>query len=88
MAFLANKKTFIGTVLSNKMTKTIVVDVETKSLHPLYRKLIVRNKKYHVHDEKNTANVGDFVQFKETRPLSATKKYILTKIIKTKGEKK
>lgn len=69
-----SKKVLMGIVVSNKMAKTIVVNVETKTKHPLYKKLVITHKKYHAHDEKNECKVGDFVEIIETRPLSATKR--------------
>jgi len=74
------KKLFSGVVTSDKMNKTITVKVETKSLHPKYRKLVISHKKFHVHDEKENAHVGDKVTFAETSPISKTKKYTLVKI--------
>ncbi|MDR3063157.1 MAG: 30S ribosomal protein S17 [Methanobrevibacter sp.] len=75
------RKTFIGIVTSTKMQKTITVKVETKTMHPKFKKLVIFHKKYHVHDEKETANVGDKVLFVETRPISATKNYRLVNIV-------
>jgi small subunit ribosomal protein S17 len=75
-----SRKIFFGTVISTKMDKTIVVNVELKKLHSRYHKLIITHKKYHVHDEKNEAHDGDVVEFMETRPLSKTVKYCLTQI--------
>lgn len=69
-----SKKVLMGVVVSDKMTKTIVVNVETKTKHPLFKKLVITHKKYHAHDEKNECKVGDFVEIIETRPLSATKR--------------
>lgn len=69
-----SKKILTGFVISDKMDKTIVVNVETKSKHSLYKKLVITHKKYHAHDENNECKVGDFVEIIETRPLSATKK--------------
>lgn len=76
-----NRKTLAGVVVSDKMNKTIVVLVETKSKHPLYGKLVITHKKYHAHDEKEECKIGDFVEIMETRPLSATKRWRLNKII-------
>jgi len=76
------RKTFLGVVTSDKMNKTITVKVESKFSHPKLRKLVVTHKKFHVHDEKEEAHVGDTVTFTETKPLSATKKYRLVKIVK------
>ncbi|MDE5553333.1 MAG: 30S ribosomal protein S17 [Malacoplasma sp.] len=76
-----SKKVLMGIVVSDKMAKTIVVNVETKTKHPLYKKLVITHKKYHAHDEKNECKVGDFVEIIETRPLSATKRWRLNKIV-------
>ena len=62
-----------GTVTSKMGAKSVVVKVEYRELHPLYGKVVVRSKKYHVHDEADTAKVGDVVTIMETRPLSATR---------------
>ncbi len=64
-----------GTVTSKMGAKSIVVKVEYRELHPLYGKVVVRAKKYHVHDEADKAQVGDIVTIMETRPLSATKRW-------------
>jgi small subunit ribosomal protein S17 len=69
------RKIFNGVVVSTKMNKTIVVEVERKSLHPRYKKLVISHKKYHVHDENMSAGVGDKVRIEETRPISKTKFY-------------
>ncbi len=76
-----NRKTLVGVVVSNKMNKTIVVSVETKSKHSLYDKLVITHKKYHAHDEKQECNVGDRVRIVETRPISKTKSWKLQTII-------
>ncbi len=64
-----------GTVTSKMGAKSVVVKVEYRELHPVYGKVIIRSKKYHVHDEADTAKVGDKVVIMETRPLSATKRW-------------
>ena len=64
-----------GTVTSKMGSKSVVVKVEYRELHPLYGKVVVRTKKYHAHDEADTAKVGDVVTIMETRPLSATKRW-------------
>lgn len=74
-------KVIIGTVSSNKTDKTIVVTVQTRKTHPLYKKQYSESRKYMAHDEKNEAEVGDRVSIVETRPLSARKRYMLRKII-------
>ncbi len=77
-----HKKKFTGTVVSDKMDKTIVVAVETKILHPFYKKYIKRKKKYKAHDEENKCKTGDFVEIIECRPISKEKNWRLTKVIK------
>lgn len=76
-----NRKVRLGTVVSDKMNKTIVVKVETVKQHPLYKKTIKTSKKYKVHDENNEAKVGDVVKIMETRPLSKEKRWRLVEII-------
>ena len=68
-------------VTSNKMTKTITVAVERKVKHPIYGKFIKKTTKFHAHDEKNEASVGDVVRIAETRPLSKTKRWRLVEIV-------
>ena len=75
------KKVFVGLVRSDKMDKTIVVSVETTTLHPLYKKYVVRSKKVKAHDEKNEAKVGDRVRVVECRPLSREKCWRLDAIL-------
>src|SRR5262249_35103834 len=70
-----------GVVVSNAMDKTIVVRVETRKAHSRYTKIIRRSTKFHAHDERNEANVGDVVRIVETRPLSRTKRWRLAEII-------
>jgi small subunit ribosomal protein S17 len=74
-------KTIIGIVSSNKTDKTIVVTVQTRKTHPLYRKQYSVSRKFMAHDEKNEAEVGDKVSIVETRPLSARKRHTLERII-------
>jgi small subunit ribosomal protein S17 len=80
MERITRRKVFNGIVVSTKMNKTIVVEVERKSLHPRFRKLVISHKKYHVHDENKSANIGDKVRIVETRPISKTKFYRLQTI--------
>ena len=75
------RKTRIGTVSSNKMTKTITVAVERKIKHPIYGKFLKKTTKFHAHDEANTAGIGDVVRIMETRPMSKTKRWRLVEII-------
>lgn len=77
-----------GTVVSNKGDKSITVKVDRRITHPIYKKQYTRSKKYHAHDEANTAQVGDFVEIAESRPISKTKHWTLSKVIKSAGEVK
>ncbi len=77
----SKRKTYRGTVVSDKMDKTITVVVETKKTHPIYGKRVKYSKKFKAHDEKNEAKMGDTVVIMETRPLSATKRFRLVEIV-------
>lgn len=77
----SNRKGLRGTVVSDKMDKTITVEVSTTKNHPLYSKRVKYSKKFKAHDENNEARTGDIVEIMETRPLSATKRFRLVKII-------
>ena len=74
-------RTLSGKVVSDKMDKTITVLVERKVRHPLYGKIMVRSKKYHVHDEANEFHTGDMVVIEECRPLSKTKAWRVVKLM-------
>jgi small subunit ribosomal protein S17 len=74
-------KTFIGTVSSDKADKTIVVNIVTRKTHPIYRKQYTSTKKFMAHDEKNEAHEGDKVAITETRPISARKRFTLTRVV-------
>ena len=76
------KRIITGTVVSNKMDKTVVVSVERKFIHPTFKKVVKRTKKFRCHDEKNECSVGDFISMREVRPLSKTKRWNLEKVIK------
>ena len=71
----------IGYVVSDKMDKTVVVELEDRVKHPLYDKIIRRTSRVKAHDENNTAGIGDRVRIMETRPLSATKRWRLVEIL-------
>ena len=75
-------RTLQGTVTSSKMEKTVTVLVERKEMHPLYGKFVLVSKKYHAHCESNDLNEGDTVEISETRPISKTKAWTVTKVIK------
>ena len=76
-----SRKYFTGTVVSDKMDKTIVVAVETKVRHPLYGKTVNRTTKFKAHDENNEAHINDRVEIMETRPLSKDKRWRLVNIV-------
>ncbi len=75
------RKTRIGIVASNKMDKTITVEVHTKDKHPIYKKTINKTSSFKAHDEKNECSIGDTVEIEETRPLSKTKRWRLVRIV-------
>jgi len=74
-------RTLTGRVVSDKMDKTVTVQVERKVKHPLYGKVISRSKKYHAHDEKNEYHEGDLVTIEECRPIAKTKAFRVTALI-------
>ena len=75
------RKTRVGKVVSNKMKKSIVVTVERRVPHPIYRKYFKRTSRLMAHDEKNEAGVGDTVKIMETRPMSKSKRWRLVEIV-------
>ena len=75
------RKTRVGMVVSNKMDKTVVVEIKDSVRHALYKKTIKRAKKFKAHDEENTCNIGDRVMIMETRPLSKDKRWRLVKVL-------
>ncbi len=77
----SKRKERVGEVISNKMGKTIVVQVERRFPHPRFKKIVTGYKKLYAHDEKNEAKVGDRVRLEETRPLSKTKRWRLVEIV-------
>ena len=78
----SRRKTLVGEVVSTKMQKTIVVEVDRRKAHGQYKRVIARSKKFYAHDEKNTAHVGDVVRIEETRPLSRLKRWRLIDIVR------
>ena len=76
-----NTRTLTGRVVSDRMDKTRTVVVERRMTHPLYGKIMIRTKKYHVHDEANETHAGDLVLIEECRPLSKTKAWRLSKLL-------
>ncbi len=75
------KRVLVGTVLSNRMDKTVVVEVERRRRHRLYGKVITMRKKYKAHDEENACQIGDTIQMIESRPLSREKRWVVTEIL-------
>lgn len=75
------KKSFVGTVISDKMQKTIIVQIERLVKHPMYHKYIRKRSKFAAHDEKNECRIGDKVLIIETRPLSKTKRWRVSQIL-------
>ena len=76
-----SRKSYRGVVTSDKMDKTITVEVSTSKNHPLYGKRVKYSKSFKAHDENNEAKIGDTVLIEETRPLSATKRFRLVKVL-------
>ncbi|HEX3941180.1 MAG TPA: 30S ribosomal protein S17 [Acidobacteriaceae bacterium] len=72
----------VGNVVSTKMQKTIVVEVEMRKAHPKYKRVVKQSKKFYAHDEENSARVGDVVRIQETRPLSKLKRWRLEEVIR------
>ena len=81
MAERGNRKTRTGVVVSDKMDKTIVVEIRTRVKHPLYGKIMNRTTRLKAHDEENACGIGDYVTVMETRPLSKDKRWRLVQII-------
>ena len=75
------QRTLVGRVVSNKMDKTVTVLVERKVKHPVYGKYVTRSTKLHAHDETNKLNEGDLVEIAETRPISKTKAWKVTRVV-------
>jgi len=82
------KKILIGKVVSTKMTKTVVVEVERKITHPKYKKVIMRHKKYKAHNEDLKLEVGDMVKIEEVRPISKEKHFVVLEKLSVKDIKK
>ena len=76
-----DRKVLRGTVVSDKMQKTVVVQIDRKVRHPLYEKFVARRSKLHAHDEKGEAHIGDVVEICQTRPISKLKSWRLVRIV-------
>ena len=82
----SNKKTLVGTVISDKMDKTVTIEMETKKKHPRYKKFVKKQTKIKAHDEKNEAFKGDLVKIIETRPISKSKSWRVSEILEKAEE--
>ena len=76
-----NTRTLVGRVVSDKRAKTVTVLVERRAKHELYGKIVARSRKYHAHDENGEFHLGDTVEISETRPLSKTKNWVVTRLV-------
>ncbi|MDA1038153.1 MAG: 30S ribosomal protein S17 [bacterium] len=81
---ITSHRTLVGAVVSDSMSKTIVVRVDRTVVHPKYGKRYIQGKKYHVHDEENAFHVGDIVSFEESRPISRNKRWCVVGKIEKK----
>lgn len=75
------KRTLIGQVVSDKRAKTVTVLVERRVKHPLYDKIVIKSSKYHAHDEKGEYKLGDLVEITESRPISKTKNWVVSRLV-------
>ena len=76
-----NTRTLVGKVVSDKRAKTITVLIERRTKHELYGKIVARTSKYHAHDETNECKLGDVVEISESRPISKTKAWVVTRLV-------
>jgi len=79
------KRTLVGKVVSDKRAKTVTVLVERSVMHPLYSKIVVKSSKYHAHDEQGEFKMGDTVEITESRPLSKTKNWVVSRLVQKAG---
>ena len=75
------RRVLVGRVASDKMDKTVVVEVQRRLIHPVYKKFVKRRRRYMAHDEKNDCRVGDKVEIREERPRSRNKRWMVTKVV-------
>jgi len=80
-----NRRTLVGKVVSDQRAKTITVLIERRTKHELYGKIVARTSKYHAHDENNECKLGDVVEISESRPISKTKSWVVTRLIEKAG---
>ncbi|RQP26736.1 30S ribosomal protein S17 [Piscinibacter terrae] len=81
-----NTRTLVGKVVSDKRSKTITVLVERRTKHELYGKIVAKSSKYHAHDEKGEYKMGDVVEIAESRPISKTKSWVVTRLVEKARE--
>jgi small subunit ribosomal protein S17 len=79
-------RTFVGRVVSDKRAKTVTVLVERRTKHELYGKIVARSRKFHAHDEKDEYHLGDVVEITESRPISKTKSWVVTRLVEKARE--
>ena len=75
------KRTLVGKVVSDKRNKTVTVMIERRVMHPIYGKIMIKTSKYHAHDENGEYKMGDLVEIAESRPLSKTKSWVVTRLV-------
>ena len=80
-----NTRTLVGRVVSDKRAKTVTVLVERRTAHELYGKIVAKSRKYHAHDEKGEYHMGDIVEIAESRPISKTKNWVVTRLVQKAG---
>ena len=80
-----NQRKLVGRVVSDKRAKTVTVLVERRVTHELYGKIVGKSRKYHAHDEKGEFKMGDMVEIAESRPISKTKSWVVTRLVKKAG---
>ena len=81
-----NTRTLIGKVVSDKRSKTITVLIERRTKHELYGKIVAKSSKYHAHDEKSEYKLGDVVEIAESKPISKTKAWVVTRLVQKAAE--
>jgi small subunit ribosomal protein S17 len=81
-----NTRTLVGKVVSDQRSKTVTVLIERRTKHELYGKIVARSSKYHAHDEKDEYKIGDMVEIAESRPISKTKSWVVTKLVRKAAE--
>lgn len=81
-----NRRRLVGRVVSDKMEKTVTVLLEKRSIHPIYKKIVVSTKKVHAHDESNAIEIGSLVRIVESKPLSKTKRWVVEAVLAKPGE--